>query len=129
VPDRIHHTKRLVLRPASIGVRNQNVPRLQFLSHRKDTRNIRIGIAADLELELGVVLTAVLGDHFRHFFRGVLRDGAIEREIVAAVSPAEQRGQRLPRRFSENVPAGNVDGRFHIRMPAHGLVHALVERP
>ena len=96
---------------------------------RRDGSNafdVRVRIAADFQLEAAIAVSSVAGDFARHDFGSFLRDRSVQAEIVA-VATAEQHAHRLPRHFAENVPAGHVDGRLHIRMPLQRGIHATIE--
>src|SRR5206468_3935089 len=58
--------------------------------------------------------------------RGFLRNRSIQAEVVA-VTPAEQRADREPRRLTEDVPARDVDARLDVGVPFQGGVHAAVQ--
>ena len=77
-------------------------------------------------METAIAFGAIAGDFAGHCFGRLLRDGAVEAEILT-VTPAQQQADRQPADLSENVPAGDVDGGLHVRMPLERGVHAAVE--
>jgi hypothetical protein len=56
IPHRIRHAKSLMLRPAGVGVRDQHVSCFENLPDIGDSLDVRVGVAADLQLELRVPL-------------------------------------------------------------------------
>ena len=104
---RIRHTRRLVHQPAGIGVGDQHVAGLSF-GNGVDAGNIGIGVAAYLELELGIALGPIASDLARHLGRALLADRAVEQEIVA-VATAEQVTTGWLVALAENVPARDID--------------------
>ncbi len=89
VLDGVDHAGRLVHQPAGVGVGDQHVALLQLARGGADALDVDIWIAADLELELGVALGAILVHALGHILRALLRDRAIEQEVLAIAS-AEQ---------------------------------------
>ena len=121
-PRRVGHAQGLVLRPAGIGVGDQHVARLKLFRGGENARDVGFDVAAHLQLKFGVALRAIHADHFRHGFRRILRNRAVQREIVAETA-AQKHRDGLAAGFAENVPAGHVDRRFHVGVPAHFLIH------
>jgi prolyl oligopeptidase len=72
VTHRVRHPDGRVLGPSGIGIGHEQVGRGQGFAHRLDPRDVRIGIAAHLELELGVALLAVPGHLLGHPLGGLL---------------------------------------------------------
>ena len=93
-----------------------------------DAGDVVVGVAADLELELGVALGAVAGDLLGHHGGVFLADGAVERDVVL-LGAAEELVDRQAGDLAEDVPAGDVDRRLDIGVAAQHRVHVAVERP
>ena len=106
-----------MLGPTGICVGDQDVTGLKDCCCGVNSIDIRIGDAADLKLKLCISFVAVLGDTLGHPLRRVLRDRAVKSKIIA-VSTAKQRRYRLSARFAQNIPAGDIDCGFDIRMAA-----------
>src|SRR6266542_3992998 len=92
-----------------------------------NTSNVGVGIASHLQLKLGIALGPVCPNALGHCCGRVLRDRAIEREIFAVASTEKSR-HRLATCPTKNVPARHVESGLNVRMPAHGLVHTLIDR-
>ena len=93
VAHRVGHAHRLVLRPAGVGVGDEDVAGLEAPRRAARMRAMSVvGVAAHLELELGVALGAIAGDARGHRLGRLLRDGAVQREVVADAA-AEQRAR------------------------------------
>jgi len=90
----VGHAHGNVLRPPGVGVGNEHVTRLELLGGGVDAFDVRIRVATDLELELRIPLAAVLGDARSHRDGRLLRDGAVQREVVADAA-AHERGDGL----------------------------------
>ena len=126
IADCLGHADGLVLEPSGVCVGHQAVPRLKLGRDRKDARNVDIRIPAHLQLESPVALRAIPGDACGHLVGTVLRDRAVEVDILA-IAPAEKLTHRHPAALAEDVPAGDVDAALHIGMALEGCVHGAVE--
>src|SRR4030095_8963803 len=127
ITNSMNHPQRFMLFPACIRVSDQYVAWCQFPGTHLNALNVRIRIAANFELKLSVALGAISVDAVGHRFRSSLRDRAIECEVVV-VTPTKQRGYRLPACLTQQVPTGHVDGRLHIWMTTHRLIHLLINK-
>lgn len=85
-----------------------------------------VGFGADFQLELGVALIAVHRDFGRHRLGRDLLDGAVELDLPLSLA-AEKLIDRQSRRLAQNVPAGHVDPRLDVRVPAQDRVHVPVQ--
>ena len=113
---RPHHTHRLVLQPPCVCVGNQHIAGLHQGSHRTYPVNVRFRIGADLQLKFPVTFVSVTRDLARHGIRRFLRDRSIERKVIS-IPAAQQFANGLIRDLPEDIPAGDVDGGFCVRVP------------
>ena len=127
IPDGIGDAHGLVHQPAGIGIGHQRVARLQNGPHRPDPLDVLVGLAADFQLKAAIALFAIARDVLRHLGRRALRDRPVQSEVVP-VPATQQMRDRQPGLLAENVPAGEIDGRLHVRMPLQHGVHVAVER-
>ncbi len=65
VAHRPHHARGLVHQPAGVRVGDEPVARLQHRRDRADARDVRIRVAADLQLEAAIAFGAIARDAFR----------------------------------------------------------------
>ncbi len=126
VADGFDDAHRIVHQPAGVRVGDQAVARLQLRGDGSNPFDINLRIAADFQLEAAIAFGSITGNLAGHDIGSLLRDRSIQTEVVAVTS-AEQHAHRLIRRLAENVPAGHVDGRLHIRMPLQRGIHATIQ--
>ena len=112
--------------PAGVGVGDEHVAALQLCRHGANAFDVGLGIATDLELEFPVTLGPVTGDFAGHCLGGLLRDGAVQQEVVA-VTAAEQIAHRLTGCLAKDVPAGYVEGRLDVRVALERGIHVAIE--
>ena len=91
-----------------------------------DAGDVSVRITPDLQLEAGVTLGAIARDFGRHFVRRLLGNRPVEPDAFA-VAPAHEHTDRQAGGLPEDIPAGDVDTGFHIRMALQGGIHAMVE--
>src|SRR6185503_17724574 len=90
IADGADHAEGIVHAPAGVRVRDESVSALQFRSHRMNTLDVRVRVAADLQLEARVSFGPIAGDLRGHRSGFLLRDGAVEADALA-VAAAKQR--------------------------------------
>ena len=115
-----------MLHPAGVRVGHEPVARLKLRRHGKDARDVRIRIAADLELETPIAFRTIARHLRGHLLRRFLRDGAIEMHVLA-VTPAEQFAHGHSSRLAEDIPARDVEAALHVGMALESGVHRAVE--
>ena len=123
----VHDAKRVVLQPARVGIRDQAIAALELRRHRANAFDIELRVIAHLELESRVALGAIGRDAGGHLFRLILRDRAIQRDCLAEAA-AEQGAHRHAGGLAENVPAGDIERRFHVGVALESRIHQRVER-
>ena len=108
---------------ALVGVDPDLAGAADRLAHRRDHRDVSIGLHADLDLDRG----DALGDHLRRLARGGVGlhdpDAVGDGRAVADLA-AEQLIDRDAVDFADSVVEGDVDGRFRIGIAAQDAVHA-----
>ena len=121
-----HDADGLVRQPAGVGVGDQDIARLEFFGHGANALDVGVRVRADLQLKAAIAFGAVTGHSRRHGVGLISRYGAVESDPLA-VTPAQQGRYRLAGDDAQDVPAGHVDGRFHVGMALEEGVHAAVE--
>ena len=115
-----------VLAPAGVGVRAQYVAGRQLGRDLPDPLDVHGRVFADLHLELREAEGVV----FVHLVRHLVRIGAADdlEELHAVLHPAaQQQVDGLVHGLAEDVPAGHVDRRLHVRVLLEEPIHAVVE--
>jgi hypothetical protein len=107
---------------ASCG--NQLVARLEPRGCGPDTLHVDVGVATHLELEAPIALVAIPRHATCHRLRLLLRDRAVENEVLAPPA-SQQRAYGKFRHLAEDVPA--LERGIHALVQALDLERALAE--
>src|SRR5690349_16772960 len=83
IADRSDDAQRIVHEPAGVGIGDEPVARLQHGPNRVDTVDVLMYVAAHFELKAAITLGPVARDTLGHCLGRLLRNRAVEGEIVA----------------------------------------------
>jgi hypothetical protein len=112
--------------PAAIGIGEEHDPAAHRRAHGGQALDILIGVEADLHLDAPVALGDIGPGAGDHALGLVLRDRAIEIDLLAIAS-AEKLGERQARLLAQDIPAGHVKRRFGVGMALQQMIHAPVD--